>query len=224
MAITDEIKEQQKKIADMTRKEKWNYFWDYYKVHTIVAILVVVLLVFFIRDLVTGNQKSVFQAAIVNSEISVLEEGSEEAFETYLQINPKKEEVIFDNSYQLQLDSMDQATVASSQKMVANAQLKELDVIIAPDDVIAYYSENQFLGDISKLIPAEKFEELESKGRIVYEKREDGTRFPAGILIDDSPWIRKTGLYAIQKPVLGYVENTIHPENIQKFLDYIYTE
>ena len=224
MAITDEIKEQQKKIADMTWKEKWGYFWDYYRVPTIVGIIILVLVIFFIKDLLTNNQDSVFQAAIVNSEIQYMEENAETAFGEYLEIDPKKEKVIFDNSYQLQLDSMDQATVASSQKMVANAQLAALDVIIAPNDVIDYYAENQFLGDLSAILPKETFVKLEEEGRIVYAKSEEGTEYPAGIDIADSPWIQKTGLYIQQKPILGCVENTVHPENIEKFLEYIYIE
>lgn len=224
MAITDEIKEQQKKIADRTLKEKWGYFWDYYRTPTIVGIVILVFVVMFVKDLLTNNQDSVFQAAIVNSEIQNMDEDSETAFGEYLGIDFGKEEVIFDNSYQLQLDSMDQATMASTQKMVANAQLKMLDVIIAPGDVIDYYAENLFLGDLSKILPKETYTKLEKEGRLIYAQNEEGGNYPAGIDIADSPWVRNTGLYIQQKPILGCVENTVHPDNIQKFLDYIYIE
>lgn len=224
MAITDEIKEQKKKIADMTWKEKLGYFWEYYRIHTFVGISIFLLLFFFVKDLLTNNQDTVFQVAIVNSEAQYLDENSERAFGEYLGIDPQKEKVIFDNSYQLHLDSMDQSTVASSQKMVANAQLEILDVIIAPSDVIDYYGENMFLGDLTTMLPPETFKELEEAGRIIYAKDEAGTEYPAGIDIADSPWVEKTGLYLQQKPILGCVENSVQEENIQKFLEYIYME
>ena len=35
MAMKDEVKEQQQKLKGKTAREKLEYFWDYYKVHTI---------------------------------------------------------------------------------------------------------------------------------------------------------------------------------------------
>ncbi|MDD3205683.1 MAG: hypothetical protein PHS74_08125 [Lachnospiraceae bacterium] len=224
MAITDEIREQQKKLAEMTWKEKWNYFWDYYKVHTLVAIAVVVLLIFFIKDITTGNQDSVFQVAIVNSEVQSIEETEAEKFGEYLGIDPKEEKVVFDNSYQINVDSADQMTVASSQKMVANAQLALIDMIMAPEDVMDYYTYNSFLCDIRTILPEAQFEKLDEAGRIFYSKTEEGKEIPVGIKVDDSSWVKKTGIYAVQKPILACVENTMHSENILKFIDYIYQE
>ena len=43
--VIDEIRQQQMKTKEMSTKGKLEYFWDYYKVHTIVAILVI----FFVR-------------------------------------------------------------------------------------------------------------------------------------------------------------------------------
>ena len=41
-SVIEEIRDVQKKaFATMTVKEKLAYFWDYYKVHTIVAVIVV---------------------------------------------------------------------------------------------------------------------------------------------------------------------------------------
>ena len=37
MALSDEIKEEQKKVRDMTFSGKIKYNWDYYKIHIIVG-------------------------------------------------------------------------------------------------------------------------------------------------------------------------------------------
>lgn len=220
MAIHDEIKEQQKKTAEMTFKGKAAYFWDYYKVHTCVIVVVAVLAVFLIKDIVTGNQESVFQAAIINSETQTLDESYEQAFGEYIGIDPKKESVTFDNTYQIDLDGADQLTVASTQKMVANVQLALIDAILAPSDIVDYYAYNSFLGDISKVLSAQQFNELDAKGRIYYAKTENG-KIPVGIKVEDSKWIKETGLYTKQKPILTCLNNTVQQENFLKFITYM---
>ena len=39
MSIWEETKEQRQKMKGKSLKEKWNYFWEYYKIHTLVIIL-----------------------------------------------------------------------------------------------------------------------------------------------------------------------------------------
>lgn len=223
MAIHDEIKEQQKKTAEMTFKGKAAYFWDYYKVHTCVIAVVAVLSIFFIKDIMTGNQDSVFQMAVINSETQALDESYEQEFGEYIGIDPKKESVTFDNTYQISLDGADQMTVASTQKMVANVQLALIDAILAPSDIVDYYANNSFLGDISKVLPEEQFSELDAKGRIYYAQTETG-RTPVGIKVEDSKWIKKTGLFTKQEPVLTCLSNSTHQENLLKFISYLYLE
>lgn len=220
MAIYDEIREQQKKAAEMTFKGKAAYFWDYYKVHTCVIAVVAVLAIFLIKDIMTGNQESVFQVAIINSETQTLDESYEQAFGEYIGINPKKESVTLDNTYQIDLDGADQLTVASTQKMVANVQLALIDAILAPSDIVDYYAYNSFLGDISKILSTEQFNELDAKGRIYYAKTEAG-KTPVGIKVEDSQWIKKTGLFTKQKPILTCLSNSTHQENILKFIAYM---
>lgn len=223
MAIYDEIREQQKKAAEMSLKGKFNYFWDYYKVHTCVTLVTIVLLIFLVKDILTGNQESVFQIAIVNSETQTLDETYEKTFGEYIGINPKKESVTIDNTYQIDTDSADQLTVASTQKMVANVQLGLIDAMLVPEDIVDYYASNSFLGDISKVLPAEQFDKLDQQGSIYYAKTEEGM-IPVGIQVEDSPWIKNTNLYSKQKPILTCLINSKHPENILKFIEYIYQE
>ena len=39
-SVHDEVKEQQQKLKGKPFKEKWAYFWEYYKIQTLVAIAV----------------------------------------------------------------------------------------------------------------------------------------------------------------------------------------
>ena len=44
MAMRDEVREQQNKLKGKTFKEKLNYFWDYYKVHTIALVFAIIVI------------------------------------------------------------------------------------------------------------------------------------------------------------------------------------
>ncbi len=66
MAMRDEVREQQNKLKGKTFKEKLNYFWDYYKVHTIALVFAIIVISVFVKDIVT-NKDNAFSAVILNS-------------------------------------------------------------------------------------------------------------------------------------------------------------
>ena len=66
MAMRDEVREQQNKLKGKTFKEKLNYFWDYYKVHTIASVFAIIVISVFVKDIVT-NKDNAFSAVILNS-------------------------------------------------------------------------------------------------------------------------------------------------------------
>ena len=66
MSVHDEIREQHKKTKDMTLQGKLSYFWYYYKIHAIVAILVIIFIISFVRQLMTHKEYG-FYAAFINA-------------------------------------------------------------------------------------------------------------------------------------------------------------
>ena len=53
--VQDEIHEQHLKVKDMTFKEKLAYFWDYYKYHTLAAILIVFFAITLGHDILSAK-------------------------------------------------------------------------------------------------------------------------------------------------------------------------
>ena len=66
MSVRDEIKEQQKKLKGQGFKAHWDYFWEYYKIHTIVAIVVLIFVIITIRD-VTDNKPYAVYSMFINN-------------------------------------------------------------------------------------------------------------------------------------------------------------
>lgn len=65
-SVNDEIREQHQKMKGKSRKEKFAYFWEYYKVHTLVAILVLILGGSMIYSIAT-QKDIIMEAAFVNT-------------------------------------------------------------------------------------------------------------------------------------------------------------
>lgn len=227
MAMHDEIKEQKKKTKYMTGRERWKNYWYYYKIHTIAAVFGTIILVTLVKDILMNNQKSVFEVAIVNSESASLDEAYNEEFAAYLGLDPKKEKVFLDNSFQINLAGADQMTVATSQKMMALVQVGQLDAMIAPKDMLDHYSGNGFIGNLKDYLPPQLFQQLEARDKIYYTslETENGTEIlPAAIKVGDSEKLQEMNLYYTEEPLLSFITSTTHPDNVLKFIEYLYSE
>ena len=66
MAVRDEIREQRQKLKGQGFKAHCEYFWEYYKIHTIVAVVAIILLVTFIRDI--ANRKPYALSDLLNAQ------------------------------------------------------------------------------------------------------------------------------------------------------------
>ena len=105
MSVIDEIREEQKKaLSTMSLKEKLAYFWDYYKIHTVVTIVVLAFVISFIHQYVT-NKDYGFYAALVNAHASSYDDELPaiwaEEFQEYAQIDPDEYLVYIDTSISL---------------------------------------------------------------------------------------------------------------------------
>lgn len=51
MAVMDEFKEEREALKNGTPRQKLAYFWYYYKWHVIIALVVIIMIVSFIKQL-----------------------------------------------------------------------------------------------------------------------------------------------------------------------------
>ena len=73
MKFIKRIKEDWQKVKDMPTKEKWEFFWDYYKIHASCILLVIVLIAQLVSS-VSKQKEIVFSGFCVNSKISIKED------------------------------------------------------------------------------------------------------------------------------------------------------
>lgn len=143
-SIVEEIREEQKKVfATMSFKEKLAYFWDYYKIHTIAAVLVIAFVIAFISSY-RSNKPFAFYAVLLNA--ASTEENHDtsviwaDEFQSYAEIDPESYQVYIDTSVSISDDGGSQYDVANRQKMAAMMQIGDIHAIVADTETFESYA------------------------------------------------------------------------------------
>ncbi len=160
MALMDEFKTERESIKDAPLKKKLAYFWEYYKWHVFVVVLVVWLLGSLIHHYVTYKEVG-FRAVLINCAEMYPENGPALDFAKQAGIDTEEYEVIFDTSMVLHEDYYDDSVIASTQKLMVYFNAGDLDVMVCDYKNAARYIYNDCFGDIRTLLPKEQVEKLE---------------------------------------------------------------
>ncbi len=150
MSVHEEIREQQKKLKGQGLKAHLQYFWDYYKIHTVVAIAAIIFIVVLIKD-IKGNKPYAFYAMMLNSNSSSAEDVLEQEFIEYSGIDTNEYSCFIDTSATYNPSVIDEVTLATSQKIMANLSAAEIDVIAADKNMFLYYAYQDIYTDLRTL-------------------------------------------------------------------------
>jgi hypothetical protein len=117
MPVIDEIREEQKKFKTMTPKEKVGYIWDYYKIHIIVGIFLIVFGAMLARDVYKNSLPMHLNACIVNSNFTYDTDATIPiSYVNYADIDTDKENYMIDYSMHIIPENFDQVGLAYQQK------------------------------------------------------------------------------------------------------------
>ncbi len=169
MSVHEEIREQQKKLKGQGFKAHWDYFWEYYKIHTLIAVCVIIFVVTLLHD-VLGSKPYGFYAVMLNSGASQAQDYLEKEFIEYSGIDSEQYDCYIDTSASYNLKVIDDLTIATSQKIMANIAAKDLDVLVADSDLFTHYSNQETLSDLREYFTEAELKEIEDK--LVYVDQE----------------------------------------------------
>ena len=133
-SVHDEVKEQQQKLKGKPFKEKWAYFWEYYKIQTIVVIAVLAFAGNLIYTFAT-RKDTVMEAAFVNCYMNT-EVNSDTMiadFEQYADIDTSSDCAAINRDMNVDYENADQYSYANMQKIIAMISGKTLDALITDD-------------------------------------------------------------------------------------------
>lgn len=155
-SVHDEIKEQQKKaFATMSLKEKFAYFWDYYKIHTIVVICVIAFVISFVQQM-RANKPYAFYAVLLNAYAGLENTDTstlwEEEFLTFAGIDPETYRVCIDTSLTQSAGGGSQYEMANRQKMAAMMHTGDIHAIVADTETFESYAHIETFYDLSEVL------------------------------------------------------------------------
>lgn len=159
-SVGAEIREQRKKaFATMNTREKLAYFWDYYKIHTIVAIIAVIFVISFIHSYRT-NKPYAFYAVLLNAH-TFEDNGAaantwSEAFTEYAGIDPEAYQTAIDTSVTISADGGDQYEIANRQKLSAMMYAGDIDAVAADTETFESYARLDYFYDLSTTFSKEE--------------------------------------------------------------------
>ena len=148
--VIDEIRQQQMKTKEMSAKGKLEYFWDYYKVHTIVAILVIFFAAMFIRDIATAKDYNFYSILFNARQLSG--DSLESAFSEYAGLDTENYECYIDASTGLSLTSFTEYDMATVQKLMATIQIGDLDTVVFNSELFNNYAGNEMFLDLRTVL------------------------------------------------------------------------
>ena len=223
MPVIDDVREQHAKLKNKGFKYRLSYFWEYYKIHTIAVILGGIFLFSIIKSVIF-SKSTVFEAVMINAAGIP----NETAFSEVLEINQKKETVLFDNGFYMTADfeHYDQQTYANQQKLMAVIAARTADVMLAPEDVSKNYWDSGVLGDLRNYFDEETLEAVKDK-LIWHEPTDPDTgekqpSIPIAVDVSDAPGLK--GCYGSDTKVcFGAIINTKHTDWVQRFYNFLYS-
>jgi hypothetical protein len=162
MAVRDEIRQQREKLKGQGFKAHWDYFWEYYKIHTIVAVIALIFVVTLIRDM-TNNKPYALFAMFVNSQGMETQDFLQDGFAEYAGIDRSAETVLVDTASNVITSSIDTTAVATSEKIMALISASELDVFVSDVSVAYHYGSQQTFTDLREIYDEKELAELSDR-------------------------------------------------------------
>lgn len=216
-------KTEKQKLSEMNGKEKWQYFKDYYSKKTIVGIIVIAFVSYFLYTVLSPKPETMLHVACANYSFSTEDiDALEQSVGEYLEIDPNTQDIVFDSTYYLS-----DSDYASAQKLSVLFFANELDLFISPESKFEEYAFSGSLSDLTEELPSDLYSALSDKFYMSQVRQDEepiseatGPSYVFGIYLDDTELFKD--FVSDDPPVLGIVVTSPHTENAIEFIRYLF--
>lgn len=250
MPVMDEFREEREAIKNGTKEQKIQYFKDYYRTPLIIAIAAIIFVGSLIFTIVT-NKDSAFFAVYLNGVSNPNNQWFLEDYAEYADISTKEYELTVDTSAAFNGNYSDYDTMYTVQKISTYTGAGQVDTILGTDESFAYYANSVLFWDLREFLTEEQVAKYEPYFYYVDQADFDDIQWvtdsgeslhptfadpkdpsameqpvPVGLYVQDSQKLNDAYTFkdAEDGIMLGVLLNTSHPENVQKFIDYLMAE
>ena len=221
--IRDEQRAEAAKLKNAPFKEKFSYFFTYYKIPVIAILAVLFFAVSITRSILNANQPKLY---VVITDQQGYEPDTQMLTAQYEANSQTPLPVSYDTSLELDLAEKNQANYIYHEKLLALYSANVVDVFIAPRTVFESYGAEEMFCPLDTVLSEEELSVLEKQGRILYVTLKDysdpdhpaeGETVPAGVRLDGSALAGSCGLRT-DNTFLGITYNTVQPTEALAYL------
>lgn len=248
MPVMDEFREERETIKNGSFKQKWQYFWDYYKWHVICGAFIIVLLVIFIRDIL-NNKDFAFHGFFINTrENHGVSELFLADFIQLAELDTENYAVVIDSDESIIKGAYDEITSAAHHQLTISIMAEEVDFVAMDEDTFSQYASTATYFDMREILSEEQIAKFEpyfyyvdmADVRKIEESRKHASAnvypgkeydhttpegqedpVPIAIYIHGSEKLTAAYDFYCEPVVLGIPLNTQHLDTSLKFIEYI---
>lgn len=209
---------------DLSRKQKCQYLWDYYRFHILAVILCIGLFVQFSVSVLTDTDP-LMNVIMVNSSQQI-EDGTD-SFSDFLSsygYNSYKGAVachtgiyFYNDAWIAQSSSFATENYQSQQLLYALIWSEDYDIVLGPGEIFTEIGNQDGFADLSKILPHDFLEQF--KTNLVYTNIPGETPYPYAIHLTGNTWLEDTEFY--DDCYFGILWNSPHPEIAISFAEYL---
>ena len=207
--VIDEIRQQQMKMKDMSFKGKLAYFWDYYKIHTLVAVIVIIMSITLIHDIVSSKDYN-FYAVMLNCRVP--SDNLEAVFSEYAQLDSETYDCFIDTNSTLSYTNINEYDMATTQRLLALVQTGDLDAVVFDSTTFKTYALNSMFHNLRDIMSAEELSQYEDRlyyidyAQVIAEEEDDSVDM-------EEVNARST---ATTEDIIAEAETHRHPETMEE--------
>lgn len=139
MPVMDDIKQETSKMKDKSFKEKLSYFWGYYKFHTLAVVALLIMVIWFVHDLVSQKENA-FYALLVNAGGYHMAEDAGNEFAENAGIDLKQYDIKIDTSVIYDPGDFSQDSYYGAMKLSALLAAGEVDAFVSTENTFSNYA------------------------------------------------------------------------------------
>ena len=208
-------------LKDLSLSEKMEYYWQKYKLHIIITVLLACFFGSILRPVI-HQKETVLSIACINAFPNVEDQAIIDDLEKHMQLNPKRQQILLDSTYYIDTTSNSPYAANFSQKFASNALSGHFDVVLSDADNFIYYGNQGFFRDLSTIFSADELHIYED--RLYYLDLPGDNidrKVPVGIKINRSAKICKTSCYPNHDAYYGVMADSERLDAALHFLNYI---
>lgn len=178
-------------LKGMSRKQKLEYIFTYYKPHMAFVGASLLIIGVIIHQAFIADHRDCFQVAAVNAYIKEGDIDISDRLSETLVSDTSKEKVHFDTQYQLEYPGVKNmlADTSFQEKLLLNIGVGSVDVAILPKKFVDFCNQTEYIfRDVSTVLDEENMKLL--RDNLIYTKDENGKRYPCGIEINNSEFVK----------------------------------